>query len=390
MDPPKLDPGFFRMKEIAEEAINSIASRERAAQGADNSKERSGKAIQLAVSQNNIGHGSELTAVNNAVARGARIKLELMMSDFTTAQQVGYVGDDGANKMMDLHAMDFALIGKVGIKAGTGTGLSQDGKVQYLGNLKAEGFISAEESADAARPSFAKRLGLKPNPFEQYVSRCIDAWLEGPPADDPTPDPMTGAPKPGWADQYRAWKTAQDQYKQAQAQFQQQQEQQQLAIQNQAIVEAGPPQPLGPEAQNEQAGVQFAQARIALSLNPLSPNPTPPVPPQVPKPWTPFQMRPNDTEPGLSAIWMRKLSHTMSSVDYDRFGPEWTDVFNEQYTLCRQAAAMASTTPGVPQQTPAAGHPQKSAQPAGAQQPTQPAQPTQPSTPTPPQAVGAR
>ena len=49
--------------------------------------------------------------------------------------------------MFDTTGVDFSgLLGGiwalVAIKSGTGTGLSQDGKVQYLANLSAEGFIT--------------------------------------------------------------------------------------------------------------------------------------------------------------------------------------------------------------------------------------------------------
>ena len=404
MDPPVVPNSFFEMFTLSDEAINSIASRERAASGADNAKERSGKALQIAVSQNNIGNSSMLTAVNNSYARGCRIKLELMMADCTTQQQVAYTGEDGSNKMMDLKAMDFALVGKMSIKAGTGTGLTPDGKVQYLANLKAEEFIPPEEAQEAARPSFSKRLGLPANPHEQYVSRCIDAWLDGPPPapkPDPNaqPDPMTGEvppPPPTWQQQYRAWMTAQQQYEQAQAQFQQQQQQFATYQQNLAIMAGGAPPPtLGPEQQNEKAMVDYQSAVIAVRVAQMNaaqsgvdPNvpPQPPQPPQVPKPWTPFDPRLNDTEPAVAAIWNKKLSATMSTVKYGQFKatqPEWTDVFNRQYNLTRQSQAIAQGA-GAPQAQPVAQNNQARATPA-----TKPTQPTQPNQPTPSIPAGA-
>lgn len=396
LQPPVLPPTFGEMFGISDDAIDRIASQTKAANGEiDQNKDPSGKAIQLAVNQNNIGNSSTLTAINNAYARWCRIKLELMMADCTTAQQVAYVGADGANKLMDLHAMDFALIGKVTIKAGTGTGLTQDGKVQYLGNLTANGFVSASEAKDAARPSFAKRLGLAPNPYKQYVSRCIDSWLEGPPQPapvDPAAPPQLDAmgmpvpPPPTWQEQYRAWMTAQQQYEAATQQFQQASQAHAQFLTNAAVVEAGPPAPTsGPESQNQKSGVDYEQARIGVAVaqkqNPMAAQPpTPPVPPQVPKPWTPFNPRPNDTEPEVAAIWAQELSRTMSTVEYGDFAatePEWTDVFNRQYTLTRQAQAMASAA-GHPAVTNSVNRTAKPSAPSGGQQPQQPQQPAQP------------
>lgn len=345
LTPPVAPNGFFQMFEVSDEAINSIASRERASTGQDTSKERSGKAIQIAVAQNNIGNTSMLTAVNNSYARFNRLKLEQAMAKFTTTQQVAYVGEDGAHQMMDLHAMDFALIGKVVTKAGTGTGLTPDNKVQYQANLVAEGFLDRDEAAEAARPIFSRRLGLPANPFEQYVSRCIDTWLDGPPAPDQTPDPITGQPKPDWTTQYRSWMQATQQYEQAMQQFQQQQMAQQSYFQAKATTMAGAPSGmLGPEGQEAQDARTYQQAMIAVQLaemqNPAIGQPLqPPQAPQVQKPWVPFSQRPNDTEPKISTLWTRKLSKVMSSVDYLRWGPEWADVLTRQYTAMRQAAA---------------------------------------------------
>lgn len=388
LQPPVLPTSFFNMYEVSDEAIDRIAHRTKAATGAENSKERSGKALQIAVSQNNVGNQSMLTAVNNAYARACRIKLELMMAECTTAQQVAYVGEDGANKLMDLHAMDFALIGKVGIKAGTGTGLTQDGKVQYLGNLAAEQFITLEEAREAARPSFSKRLGLPANPHEQYVSRAIDSWLDGPPqlnADPASQVPQLDAmgqpvPQPTWQEQYRAWMEAEQQFEAAEAAFQQQQQAHTQFLTNAAVVSAGPPAPTsGPEGQNQKSGVDFEQARIGMAVqeaqNPgVSQAPVAPMKPQVPKPWTPFEPRPNDTEPEVAAIWNRRLSRTMSSVKYAEYRdtePEWTDVFNRQYNLTRQAKAVAQ---GASPPAQGAKRPTRTPQTS----PTEPSQPTQP------------
>lgn len=388
LDPPVLPPTFFNMYETSNQAIDRIAHRTAAASGdiSSSTQEHSGKAIQLAVSQNNIGNSSMLVASNTSYSRYNRLKLELMMAKCTTAQQVAYVGEDGANKLMDLHAMDFALIGKVAIKAGTGTGLTEDNKVQYLGNLTANQFVDLEEAKESARPSFSKRLGLPANPHEQYVSRCIDSWLDGPPAPPeadpnvpPQLDPTTGQPvqPPTWQQQYQAWQQDQMRFEQETQQFQAASQAHTQFLTNAAVAKAGPPSnETGPEGQNQKSGIDYEQAKIGLEVASMqNPNigqaPVPPQPVMVPKPWSPFSQRPNDTEPELSAIWNRRLSRVMSSVEYGDFAatePEWTDDFNRMYALTRQAKATAGGAPQQPQR------PQQQ-KPQQGQQPTQPQQP---------------
>lgn len=178
---PALPSDFFNFYELADEQLNSIAAAERAANGDESSKERSGKALQIAVERNNVSLTGMSNAVNNSAARGGRIKLERCMKDFSTMQEIGYVGEDGAYKVQKWKGVDFALVGKVIVKAGTGTLMAPDQKVQYLANLQAGGLLPAQEAAEAARSSYSKRLGLPPNPQEQYVERVVDAWLDGMP-----------------------------------------------------------------------------------------------------------------------------------------------------------------------------------------------------------------
>lgn len=195
---PKMPGEFFNMYELSDEAINSIAVAERASSGQENSKERSGKALQIAVERNNIGLTGMNTAVNNSYARWGRLKIERCMKDFTSTQQVAYVGDDGAYKQDEWTGVDFALIGKVVVKSGTGTLMGPDQKVQYLGNLQAAQLLPPDEAQEAARSSYSARLGLSASASEQRVERAIEAWMDGPPEGwmPPAPqvDSMTGQP----------------------------------------------------------------------------------------------------------------------------------------------------------------------------------------------------
>lgn len=386
LNPPVLPTSFFEMYNLADQAVNSIAVQERAAQGAENADEKSGKALQIAIGRNQVAASPMQNAVNNAVARWDRVKLELAMAEYTNPQLIKYEGEDGSYKTTEFRGVDFALVGQVTIKPGTGTGFDPVTKVNYLSQLGANRLLSADEVAEAARPAFAKRLGLPPNPHEQYVERCIASWLKGPPeppANAPV-NPMAGQPAT-WADQYRAWQQGEAQAQQAMQVYQQQTARFQQYQQFLAVAQAGaPPNTLGPQQQYDQAAVQHAQAVQWLQQNAdASAPPQQPQPNMVPKPWTPFRARPNDTEPTVAAIWMRKLSRAMSGVKYDAFGPEWQDVLDQQYALVRNAVAQVST-PQPQAAPPAPTGPAQRAAPSGPQSHAQaPQQPTQPSPSTP-------
>lgn len=349
------ESAFFQMFNLSDDSINSAASQNRPAQGSDRQQEVSGRAREIAVQQNNLANTSKSNVVNAAYARWCRIKLERAMADFETQQLILYVGEDGATKVREWTGVDFALVGKVEILAGTGTMMTPDMKVQYIGNLQAASLMDGAEAAEAARPSYAKRLGLGPDRHAQYVERCIAAWNRY----------LKTPPTPTWVQEYQAWQQAQAAYQQALAQFQQQQQMWQQAVEARALSAGGPPPvALGPEQQNAQAMDQYQQAVLWLQLNPqaaaMTAPPVQPPPPQVPMPWTPFADRPNDTEPAIAATWTRKLSLVISSTKYEEASPEWRDVLVRKYNAMRQAvatasgAAPASTPNAAPQGTPSA------------------------------------
>jgi hypothetical protein len=372
LTPPVIPASFFNFYELVDNAINSMASQNRPAQGADNQQEVSGKARQIAIAQNNVGLTGKNRTIAQAYARWCRIKIERAMADFDTPQQVAYVGEDGMYKQDAWVGVDFALVGKVTIKTGTGTLMRPDEKVQYLGNLQAAQMISPEEAADAARPAFAKRLGLAAKPEDQYVERSVTTWLKGPP--------------PGWVEQAEQAQQAMQQYQAAIAPIQQQYQQAKQAhdMAVQAAQNAAPPSP--------QLVVQPQKPEVSQLAPPpphVPPEPPPPqLPPPPPGPWSPFATRAIDTEPAVAATWVKKLRPAIASAKFDAFHPLWQALGNNKYTEMRQAVAIASGAQQQPQQQPGAAgqppgqsfeqpaHPSKPGQPQSGQQTPGGAQPT--------------
>jgi hypothetical protein len=331
LTPPVLPGQFFQLVEFADEALNSIASSERAATGADNSKERSGKALQIAVSRNNVSLSGMNTAVNNAVARWDRIKIEQCMANFTTTQQLSYVGEDGAYKQDEWTGVDFALVGKVTIKAGTGTMMDDDAKIQYLGNLKASQMMTPEEASDAARPSYSKKLGLPPDPHQQRIERQVAAWIKGPPA--PQVDPTTGQPGPSWVQQAQAYaqakQIADQQNAQATAEYQQ------LAAKHRQ------------DAAN--AGASQLPHTVAPPQPPIPAQPTDPQTGQpMPAPWTPFAPLPVDNEPLIAALRQRRLGKLQAKSEFAAQPPEWQQVALDAYNMAVQAVQASMPAPPLP------------------------------------------
>lgn len=243
------EQAFFRLYEISDEAINSIGSSERAASGQDNAGEKSGKAIQLATANNNVSLGGMNDAINNAYTRWCRILLEIMMAEYTTAQQINYVGDDGIFKQEDFVGMDFALVGKITIKAGTGGLVNPDQKVQNLAGLAGAGLLTPDEAKDAARPSFSRRLGLPPNSAEQRIERQITAFNKG-------------VPSPAWVPQWQQYMAAKQAYELQKAQYDQGQLKQQADDQMRQQQDAA----IAPEKAKAQSTLELEREKHRMAL----------------------------------------------------------------------------------------------------------------------------
>src|SRR5215510_6409804 len=243
-------------------------------------------------------------------------------------------------------------------------------KQQVTTNEKQMRWISPDEAAEIARPTFADALGIADSPHALRVERQVSLWLKG-------------MPYPEWAQEW-------DQYTQQKQLFDQAQQQYQQAAQAAAIVAGGPPPSnLGPESQNATAMNAYQMAVINARANPLPP--MPPQPPQIPPPqmpWTPFSfVLPNDTEPEIAQIRKRRLSNLLSTVRFAEHPPQWRQPVLDEYAKMRQAAAIGFPSAAAAQAAQNASSPSGAAAGMTAFQPNatpqaQSAGPGVPTTPT--------
>lgn len=296
-EPPRDLPGaYFNFVNWLTDGMDSSAGI-RPPDRAAEAKVKSGIALRIEVSEAT----KQLTRMNYAfhvaASRHGRIKVQLAMKHFDVPQLIRYVGSDGTNKAEWFRGNDFARVSNVRIKTGTGTMLPPIEKVNLAIQLGAAGLTSPDETADAARPAFAKSLGVGENPHVQRAQRQKDAWLEGPPE--------------GWEAE--------------QAKFQQE-----------------------------------VQVHAALAQQMLAENPTggPEVIPPAPvAPWTPFAVEPMDAEPPIAAIRKRMLADLMATVAFSEQPEPWKQMVRDAYaqTVAPLQAAQTAPQPAKPVQPPTSG-----------------------------------
>lgn len=315
-DVPPVPPSLLQMVEWNDMQTESIASLPKPIQGAGDQQEVSGKAREIAVQQATISLNRYQKAVAATCQRWGRIKVQLAMRDYTTPQQLRYVGEDGSYKQSEWTGVDFALVGDIGIKAGTGTMRTPESKVQYISNLQAGQLLDPMEAREAARESFSSTLGLPDNPHKQAMERAIALWYQGPPQGDPM------NPQTSWL---------------AEAE---------IAQQQMAQYEAS----VAPVQQ------EYAQVEQQAQMAGQAPPPPPHLPPPPPQPWSPFAPKPNDDEPDVASMWARRLSEVISSAKFDAFPPLWQQVLVAKYQAARGAIQQAQMAQAQAQQQPGA-HP---------------------------------
>ena len=329
-DPRPIPPGLIETVAWNYSQMESASGLTKPAMGANDQQEVSGVARNIAVRQAMVALSRAAQATMNAWTRFWRIKLQLVLKYYKAPQLIHYVGEDGAYKEEWFRGNDFAVVDRVTIQAGTGTMMPPAEKQQYTAFAQQMRWISPDEAAEIARPTFSDALGLLPSPHAQRIERQVSLWLKG-------------VPYPQWLQEWDQFAQQRVMFQQAMQQFQLQQQQYQQALMNQAVVNAGPPPPtIGPETQQALAGRQYTQAVLALQLNPLPP--VPPQPPQIPppqSPWHPFvEVLPNDNEPEVAQIRKRRLSSLIASTAFSRQPPQWRQPVLAEYMTMRQAAAI--------------------------------------------------
>lgn len=270
------------------------------AQGLESDSSQSGIAKRLTVRQAQISLAGIQQQLHAAFTRGWRICCQIAQAEFTTPQLMQYSGEDASNQAQWWTGEDFAGIDDVGIEPGTGTMMTAEDKANYASFLQGQAWLTPEQAGDIAMAGISRDLGLPPDITKAAIERAVGVWLKGPPE--------------GWA---ALWQ----QYQMEQAQF--------------------------------QAAQGKAQQAAAMGMAVL--------PMQAPKkPWTPFEPRPNDSEPEVAKKWMKRLSNLQMTPQYSAQPPEWRACADARYTEARQAVALASAAQQQPKPSGGAALPQSS------------------------------
>lgn len=384
-DPRPLPPGLIDTVQWHYNQMDAASGITKPASGANDQQEVSGIARNIAVRQALVALSRASQATLASWQRYWRVKLERAVKYYAAPQLIHYVGEDGAYKEDWFRGNDFAVIDRVTVLDGTGSMMAPAEKQQYIAFGQQMKWVSADEAAEAARPTFADALGLSDSPHQQRIERQVGAWLKGPPQSPP------GAPT--WVqlwDQYAQQKQA---YDQAMAQYQQAAQQYQSAEVSAAIAAGGPPpEKLGPEQQNAQAMEAYQKSLIDTRINPLPAMPpqAPQMPPPTP-PWHPFRdQRANDNEPEIATLRKRRLSKLMSTARFTAQPPQWQQPAATEYMAMRQASAVGFPTMAAQQQMQNGGGPSGAAGGATTPQPGASMQAMSPGPGSPNQPTGAQ
>lgn len=299
--PPTLPASLMGLIEWLDERMDSISGLTKPAQGDDRQQEVSGVARQIAVRQALVSLGRMQQALADACSRHWRIKLQLALKYFDAPQQLRITGEDGSYKQQEWTGLDFATVETVTVAPGTGTMQTPQDKVNTLGSLVQQRFMTAEEASDAARPAYETSLGLPGDATVARIEREIAAWYKGPP--------------PGWMEQYQ--------------QYQEEMQQIQLV------------------QQSQMADWQTRANMLTQNGLPAPPQPQPPQP-QTPPPWTPFNQLPCDSDAIVAGKRLRRLAQMMQQARFSMQPVPWQQTVFTAYNQAAQAIQAQTPPPPLP------------------------------------------
>lgn len=232
-------PPVLPLLDNLNQSMNVISGLTDTAQGLDSSNSVSGTAKNAVIRQAQISMSGFQQNLLAGMARGGRIKCQLVQAEFTVPQIMDAIGEEGSDEVEWWTGENFAGVDRVTVQPGTGTMQTAESKAQYVAFLQQQQWLAPDQAADVALPGIKLSLGLPEDPFVAGIDREIAAFLKGPPK--------------GWVEANQQYQLQLHAYQGQQQQVLQQQQQAQLHAQSDAA--------MAPEREKQAAHAQVEQQK---------------------------------------------------------------------------------------------------------------------------------
>ena len=264
------------------------------AQGVDSPNVQSGFHAVQVIEQVLAGLSEPRQNCADAIERGYRIQLQLIRAFYTVPQQTKFLGSDQDYKYDYWLASDLGSTTDVRILRGTFSMMSPAMKSSIAVSMQQAGVITPYELRRFTIGGTGGMIGIEDDPHWMRVSRQIAAWRKGPPEGWAPPPPM---------------------------------------------MSAGPaPAPSGPPGMTPEAPVPAPPAGAAPPEPPMSASMGGPPPVAAPPAWTPFELLPIDSDPGIATMRVQELARAMAGTDYAKADPAWRSLLDTAYSQAVQAS----------------------------------------------------
>lgn len=274
------------------------------AQGVDSPNVQSGFHAVQVIEQVLAGLSEPRQNCADAIERGYRIQLQQIRAFYTVPQQTKFLGSDQDYKYDYWLASDLGSTTDVRILRGTFSMMSPAMKSSIAVSMQQAGVITPYELRRFTIGGTGGMIGIEDDPHWMRVSRQVAAWRKGPPEGWTPPPPMPVDPMMG--------------------------------------------APLGPPASASAVGASPAAAP------PMAGGPAPvggvPQAPAMPAPpvWTPFEILPIDSDPGIATMRVQELARAMAGTDYAKSDPDWRGLLDTAYNQAVQASQPPPAAPPPP------------------------------------------
>lgn len=283
---PDFPADSLQLRQKIVDNMDDESGLQQTAQGVDSPNVQSGFHAVQVIEQVLAGLSEPRQNCADMIERGYRIQLQLVGEFYTVPQQTKFLGADQDYKLDYWMGSDLGSTTDARILRGTFSMMSPAMKSSIAVSMKDSGVITEYELRRFTIGGTGGMIGLEDDAHWMRMGRQIAAWRKGPPAGWTPPPPMP------------------------------------------------PPMPA--------MGADATGAPAAPMPSPMG------APPMGPPSYTPFELMPIDSDPGIAAMRVQELGRAMAGTDFAKADPAWRQVLADAYQQALQASAPPPPPPPPP------------------------------------------
>jgi len=173
------------MISLADSALADLSGLTDAALGESSASVQSARHASTLVAQANASLSGTRQALERAIVRWWRIRLQLVREFFPAEQKARWLGEDGAYRTKSFSVTDLASDADVTIRPGSFSMQNAQARANLVQEYGQGGLLQPDEVREFLASSVGGTLGLQDDPIRSRALRQLSRWTDGPQTQDP-------------------------------------------------------------------------------------------------------------------------------------------------------------------------------------------------------------